>query len=399
LCFVFTDILKPTGSVFNYGKLRASFAQVGKDAPPHRVDPALNSFTRSGGGFAVGFFGPNAKIKPETTTSWEFGGEFRFLNNKLTLDATYYKVRSKDQIVSPRLSYASGYILQLVNSGVMENKGLELLVTGKPISNKNFSWNVIANFTLNRNKVISLPGDFPEFYLSDTWMAGNVRAGYVAGQSYYSFTGYSYQKYSTGETLIGSNGYPVRDANFNYIGNRQPDFTMGLTNILRYNNFSLAFLWDWKKGGDIFNATDWSLTSSGLSKRTLDRGKTFVFDGVDAGGVKNTQQVILSQAYFQSASLGGLNEVNFIERDIYWFRLRDINLSYSLQAKIFANSFIKGIDFNAGVSNLILISNYSGADPDVNGLNASNRGSGAVGFDYFSLPAPKAFQFGISARF
>ena len=401
LSFVFTDLMKSNGPSFlNFGKLRFSLAQVGKDAPPHRIDPALTAFTRTGGGFAVGFFGPNPNIKPETTTSLEFGGEFRFLNSRLSADITYYRVRSKDQIVSPRLSYASGYILQLVNSGVMENKGVEILLTGKPIQKPDFSWNVIANFFLNRNKVISLPGDFPEFYLSDTWMAGNVRAGYVAGESYYSFTGYGFTYDENGQMVIGSNGYPLRNASaFHYIGNREPKFNLGLTNIFQYKSLSLSFLWDWKSGGDILNATDYALTSAGLSPRTLDRGKTYVFDGVDASGNKNTQEVTLTQAYFQSATLGGLNEEAFIERDIYWVRLRDINLSYALPSRLFKNIFIKGIDFNAGVSNLVLITNYSGADPDVNGLNASNRGSGAVGFDYFSLPAPVAFQFGINARF
>lgn len=401
MSFVFTDAFRSLTSDFlSYGKLRASVAQVGKDAPPHKWDPALTAFTRTGGGFAVGFFGGNPNIRPETTTSTEFGGEFRFLNNRLSLDVTYYSVKSKDQIVSPRLSYASGYILQIVNAGTMQNRGLEVMASAKPIQRKEFSWNVSANFYFNRNKVVELPGGFSEFYLSDTWLAGNVRAGYVPGQSYYSFTGYGYKYNEKGEMLIGDNGYPVRDATFHLIGNRQPKFNMGLTNRFQYKNWFLSFLWDWRNGGDIFNATDYSLTYAGLSKRTLDRGKMMVFPGVNSTtGLPNTQEVQLSQAYYTSATLGGYNEYNFIERDIYWFRLRDVNLSYSLPARLFTSSFIKSVDVSAGASNLVLISNYTGADPDVNGLNASNRGSGAVGFDYFSLPAPIAFQFGITARF
>ncbi len=399
LSFVFTDLWKPAGTAFTFGKLRASLAQVGKDAPPHKFNPALDNFSRTGGGFAVSFFGANPNIKPETTTSWEIGGEFRFFNNKLTVDATYYSVRSKDQIVTTRLSYSSGYILQIVNSGVMQNRGFELLVTGKPVVKKDFSWNVIGNFYLNRNKVIALPGGFPEFYLSDTWLAGNVRAGYVPGQSYYAFSGVGFQKSADGQTIIGANGYPARDGSFHYIGSREPNFNLGITNVLRYKNFTLGMLWDWKNGGDIFNGTEYALTSAGLSERTLQRGQSIVFDGVDINGVKNTQSVVLSQAYFQSSTLGGLNEENFIERDINWLRLRDINLSYTIPESAFKNIFIKGVDINAGVSNLVLITNYTGADPDVNGLNASNRGSGAVGFDYFSLPAPVAFQLGLNIRF
>ncbi|WP_020531792.1 SusC/RagA family TonB-linked outer membrane protein [Flexithrix dorotheae] len=396
--FVFSEALNMEGGVFTFGKLRGSIAQVGKDAPTHQTSPALNEFTRTGGGFQVSVFGANENIMPETTTSYEVGMDLRFFNNRLGLDMTYYNVRSKDQIVTPRLSYVSGYILQLVNAGEIENQGLEIMLTGDVIKSKDLMWDVTANFALNRNKVISLPGDFDEFYLSDSWLYGNARGGYIPGESYYSITGYSWERNEEGQLIIGDDGYPVLNNSFDMIGNRQPDFTLGLTNRFSYKNFIFSFLLDIKKGGDVYNATSRYLTSYGKSELTAVRGTTKVFEGVTESGEVNTQEVVLDQDYFTSGALG-LVEENFIERDINWLRLRDVTLSYTLPKSILGNSFIKSLQLHVTGNNLFLISNYSGPDPDVNGLNASARGSSAGGFDYFSLPSPKVISTGLKINF
>ncbi|TAE03357.1 MAG: SusC/RagA family TonB-linked outer membrane protein, partial [Bacteroidetes bacterium] len=382
-------------------KLRVAVAQVGKDAPPHQILPALQEFTRTGGGYNLGFFGPNDNIKPETTTSYEAGLDLRFFNNRLALDVTYYRVRSKNQIVQPRLSYASGYILQLVNSGEIENQGIEALLTAKAYMGEKFSWDVIANFTLNRNKVIALPGDFTEFYLSDSWLAGAARGGYIAGSPYSSITGNSFKRDANGQMLIGDNGYPIRDTRYLEIGNRQPNFTLGITNVFRYKDFMLSALLDIRSGGDVFNGTDWALTALGLSQRTLDRGKAMTFEGiVEKTGEKNTKEVILDQDYYTGVSGAGRIEESFIEKSVNWLRLRDISLSYTLpKALLEKTKIVKNLSINFTGNNLWLWTNYSGADPDVNGLNAAARGSGAVGFDYFSVASPKTYSLGLKATF
>jgi len=396
--------IDPAGKL-SFAKIRANYAQVGKDAPPHQILPALQEFTRTGGGYNIGFFGPNPRIIPETTSSYEIGLDLKFFNNRLGIDFTYYRLSSKNQITQPRLSYASGYILQLVNAGEVENRGVELMITGTPIRQENFSWDIIANFGLNRNKVLSLPGDFTEFYLSDTWLAGGARAGYTPGESILSITGQSVAKDANGNVLIGANGFPVKDLRYNLIGNREPLFNLGITNAIKYKNFALSFLLDLRVGGDIFNGTDWALTNFGLGTRTLDRGTRKVFEGVrQSDGQPNTQEVELTQAYFSNylggAAPSGLIEQLYVEKNIRWLRLRDITFRYTLPKTMFAESkFVKSLDFNVTGTNLWLSTNYTGADPDVNGLNASARGSGAIGFDYFSVPAPKAVSFGVRVGF
>ncbi len=396
--FVFSEAFNlDTSTPISFGKIRASFAQVGKDAPAHRIQPALQEFTRSGGGFNVGFFGPNDNIMPETTVSYEAGLDIRFLRNRIGLDFTYYNVRSKDQIVDPRLSYATGYILQLVNAGEIKNEGVEIMLTGEVIKNSSFSWDVNANFTLNRNEVVSLPGDQEEFYLSDTWLAGNARAGYVPGRSFMTITGYSLQRNDNGELLIGEDGFPDVEATFTEIGNREPDFNIGLTNTFTYKGFMLSFLMDIRKGGDVYNSTERSLVFSGLSERTANRGTVVVFDGVLESGERNTQEVVLDQNYYQSSV--GRNESLFIEKDINWFRLLDATLSYQVPSSLLNNTFINDVQISVTGTNLILWTNYDGADPSLNGLNASARGSNAVGFDHFSVPNPSTFAVGLRVGF
>ncbi|MGE5106303.1 MAG: TonB-dependent receptor domain-containing protein, partial [Sphingobacteriales bacterium] len=402
VAYILTEAEKSIAATtaMNFAKFRISYAEVGKDGSPHRIFPALDPFTRSGGGYQVSVFGSNPNLKPERTKAFEIGGEFKFYNSRIGLDVTYYNMRNEGQISTPRLSYISGYILQLVNGGTTRNSGLEILLNGSPIKNKNFSWDITTNFALNRNKVIALPGNFSEYYLSDTWLYGNVRAGYIKGQSYYTFRGNNFARNANGELFIRTDGYPVANStdSFNVIGNREPSFNLGITNRFRYKNFSLSMLWNWKVGGDVYNATDRYLTLLGISKKTLDRGTTTVLPGiVQSTGLVNTKEIPIDETWYNNTARGFKEEL-FIEKNIYSLRLRDITLSYSVPLKS-KRSFIKALDLNVTANNLILLTNYSGPDPDVNGLNGSNRGSGAVGFDYFSLPTPVTYQFGISAKF
>ena len=396
---VVSDLLGLESRILSFAKIRASYAEVGKDALPHQVLPSLQEFLRTGGGYNVGFFGPNNQIRPERTQSFEIGTDLRFLNNRISLDLTYYNTRSSDQIIQTRLSYATGYILQLINSGTIENQGLEALLNAEILKNDKLSWNLTANFTMNRNKVIQMPANLPEFYLSDTWLAGNARGGYVLNESYMSITGNSFRTHSSGQPLIGANGYPVTETAFVNIGNRQPNFTLGITNNVRYKNFNLSFLFDIRQGGDVFNATEMELTRLGISNRTLDRGTTRVFPGVLADGTPNTLEVPINEAYYRNGNLGS-NPVLFIEKDIYWVRLRDITLTYQVPAELLSfTKIVKTFSVNLTGTNLWLQTNYKGADPDVNGLNASARGAGAVGFDSFTVAPPVTFAIGVKAGF
>jgi TonB-linked SusC/RagA family outer membrane protein len=403
--FVFTDVPAFSGlkKIFTSGKLRAAYAQVGKDARPYAYLPSLENKLTVGGGYGYGFTGPNPNLKPEFAKSYEFGGEFAFLNDRLGVDIAVYKKQTEDQIVNDiRGSYATGFILLNLNGGVTQNKGVEVSLRGTPIQRPNFRWDILANFEHSRGIVLALPNSLPESYVSDTWLYGNVRNGNMPGGSTRSLTGLFYLRNKDGQILINpTSGLPVRSTTFIDNGyDRQPDFSLGITNTFSYKDFTLSFLIDTRKGGDVLNATEHYLTTLGLSTRTLDRTTPRVITGVMQDGKENssspTKNTIVINPYLQNAYYTGTSEEQFIEKDINWIRLKDVTLAYRLPEKLLSRQkFLKSASVFVTGTDLFLLTNYTGLDPVVNGNTAAVGGSGAAGIDFGNFPMPIGMNFGI----
>jgi TonB-linked SusC/RagA family outer membrane protein len=394
--FIFSDAFPSVGRVMT-GKLRAAYAEVGKDARPYAYRPALEFKATAYGGYGYGFTGPNFALKPEFASSYEVGADLGFLNDRLGIDATVYRKQTRDQIVNDiRGSYATGFILFNLNGAITRNQGLELTLRGTPILRSDFTWDILTNFDRSRGKVLALPNALPESYVSDTWLYGNVRNGTAPGLSTRSLTGQYYLRNNQGQILINpANGLPLRSTAFIDGGyDRQPDFTIGITNNFRYKRASLSFLVDIRKGGDILNATEHFLTARGLSMRTLDRNEPRVIEGVLRDGKENTANptrnniVVVPSA--QTDYYLAISEELFIEKDIDWFRLRDVTFTYDLP-----QSFVNRASVFVTATDLLLITNYSGMDPIVNGNTAAVGGSGAAGIDFGNFPVPKGVNFGI----
>jgi TonB-linked SusC/RagA family outer membrane protein len=398
--FIFSDAFPAVGRVMT-GKVRAAYAEVGKDARPYAYRPSLEYKTTSYGGYGYGFTGPNLDLKPEFARSYEVGTEMSFLKDRLGIDATFYRKQTKDQIVNDiRGSYATGFILFNLNGAVTRNQGIELTLRGTPMQTRRFSWDMLANFDRSRGTVLSLPHALPETYVSDTWLFGNVRNGTAPGMSTESLTGFFYLRNKNGKLLIDpTTGLPIRSSTFVDGGyDRHPDFTLGLTNSFKFDRFSLNFLLDFRKGGDVFNATEQYLTAHGLSMRTLDRYQPRVIDGVIRDGKQDSANPTVNNIVVTPANqvgyYTGISEELFIEKNINWVRLKDITLSYTLPEQYAHNAsvFVTGTD-------LFLITNYTGLDPIVNGNSAAVGGSSGVGIDYGNFPVPRAYTFGVRLAF
>jgi TonB-linked SusC/RagA family outer membrane protein len=394
--FVFSDAFPAIGRHMT-GKLRAAYAEVGKDARPYAYRPSLEYKTTSYGGYGYGFTGPNLDLKPEFAKSWEVGTEMGFFNDRLGLDATFYRKQTKDQIVNDiRGSYGTGYILFNLNGAVTRNQGLELTVRGTPIVANAFTWDFIANFDKAHGKTLALPHALPESYVSDTWLFGNVRNGTAPGLSTQSLTGLFYLRNNQGQLLIDpTTGLPLRSTSFIDHGyDRTPNYTIGVTNTFKRRNMSLSFLFDIRRGGDVFNATEQFLTARGLAPSTLDRNTPRVIAGVLRDGKENsdnpTPNNIVVIPAIQTSYYTNISEELFIEKNINWLRLKDVTLNYNLPPWLMQNAsiFITGTD-------LFLWTNYTGLDPVVNGNTAAVGGSGAAGIDYGNFPTPRGLNFGI----
>jgi hypothetical protein len=385
------------------GKLRAAYAAVGKDARPYAFRPSLQYKTTSYGGYGYDFWGPNLQLKPEFAKSYEFGTELSFLGDRLGVDATVYRKQTKDQIVNDiRGSYGTGFILFNLNGAETRNTGLELTVRGTPVLKDAFSWDIQANLTRARGKVLALPNALPESYVSDTWLYGNVRNGTMPGLSTMSLTGFFYLHNKNGDLLIDpTNGLPVRSTTFIDAGyDRQPKYTLGLTNTFRHKRLSLDFLLDFRRGGDVFDATQHYLTSRGLATSTLDRNTPRVIKGVLRDGKEDSATPTINNIVIvpavQTTYYTNMSEELFIQKNINWVRLRDIQVSYGLPDGFIgsrtASVFVKGTD-------LFLLTNYRGLDPIVNGNSAAVGGSGAAGIDFGNFPMPRGVNLGLRMGF
>jgi hypothetical protein len=400
--FIFSDAFPAIGRHMT-GKLRAAYAAVGKDAKPYAYRPSLEYKTTSYGGYGYGFTGPNLDLKPEFARSYELGTELGFLDDRLGLDVTVYRKQTKDQIVNDiRGSYATGFILLNLNGADTRNTGLELTLRGTPILRNGFSWDFQANLTKARGIVLALPRGLPESYVSDTWLYGNIRNGTEPGLSTMSLTGLFYLRNKAGQLLIDpTSGLPIRSTSFVDGGyDRQPKYTVGLTNTFKLNRLSLDFLLDFRRGGDVFNATEHYLTTRGLTTSTLNRNDPLVIKGVLRDGKEDSPTPTVNNIVIvpaaQTAYYTNMSEELFIEKNINWVRLRDIQLSYALREGFMgtrnASVFVKGTD-------LFLITNYKGLDPIVNGNSAAVGGSSAAGIDFGNFPMPRGVNFGFRVGF
>ncbi|PZP49595.1 MAG: SusC/RagA family TonB-linked outer membrane protein, partial [Pseudopedobacter saltans] len=420
--FVFTELL-PKNSILSFGKVRGSWARVGKDANPYATLTYVNtpitigSFTGIGNQYTSG----NNILKPEIQDSWEIGGEFRFLNGRIGLDYTYYHSQTKNQIAQPRLSNASGYILNSINSGSVINKGMEIAITGKAIAQADFGWDVVLNFSYNKGRLGTFLQGVQYFYPTDAQF-GTVKAASIPNGGYFlGMTGTNFLRETDANgNEIANGAYQVDpttglykiNTNNPVVGNREPSFIGGLNNTFRYKKFMLSFLLDFRKGGDIYNGTEYSMVTNGLSKKTLlnDRQSVTVTGVNSQTGAAFSQTYNANESYnVNGVSVAGTNMIqrywanyaansyNFIT-SVNWLKLRSVNLSYDFTDMIKNQKIIKGLSATLMGTNLLTWTNYKGMDPEVSAAGGTG-GSGSTGIDYLGVPAVASFTFGVNLTF
>ncbi|MGA0559504.1 SusC/RagA family TonB-linked outer membrane protein [Larkinella sp. VNQ87] len=409
-------------SAITMGKLRASYARIGKDAAPYSTVTGYSPYTSlptGTTGFTRGALLGDPNLRPEFTDTFEGGLEMSFLNNRLGVDFTYYNSVSKDQIIQVDVTSSTGYVKAAINSGSMRNRGIELILRGTPIRSGKLSWDVNLNFSANRNKILSLREGLTEINYATQfgYSSSSATMRLVPGYAYGNLYGRSYKRYYANPAdedpmvldrdrpiVIGANGFPVINTAQKILGNSQPDWIGGLNNTLRYGNLSLSALFDARVGQERYNQLDNFFSAFGIAKYTEDRNDTKVFEGVLADGTPNTKAVWLGQGVgpdgvnytngFYRNVHRGVTE-NFIE-DASWVRLRSVSLAYNLPASLLKNTFIKNVRVSATGNNLALWTKYSGYDPET---SSTNSGSNVDGFTGFTYPAVRSFLFTLNVDF
>lgn len=407
-------------SWFTFGKLRGSWAQVGKDTNPHVLGityVAPDVFPLDG---QVGFsrnssFG-DPELKPELTTSIEFGTQLSFFESRLDLDVTYYKSNAVDQIIPVPISDGTGFSEYITNAGEIQNSGIEIVLGGDIIKNEDFQWTATANISMNNNEIKAIREGIDEILVGDQfgYVGSSVTMKLVEGQAFGNLYGTSYERFGADENnifldselpiVIGDDGFPVRGENQLILGNAVPKWFGGLRNELTYKNFELNVLVDFRAGLQQYNQFDNFLSAFGKPEYSLARNDFRVFDGVLADGSPNTQEVWLGQGvgpdgrdygagYWRNA-YRGVSE-NFVQ-DASFVKLRNISLAYNLSDKILDRIPFKSLRISVAANNIILYSPWDGFDPE---SFSAGAGGNAVGFTGLGFPGTQSyfltFNFGL----
>jgi TonB-linked SusC/RagA family outer membrane protein len=397
---IFTELLEMDSPLISFGKLRANWAKVGKDAPLYRLNNWYLAMPFPDEGYGINpARSSNPNLKPEFTTSWEIGTDLRLFNDKTHLDVAYYSTLVEDQIVDVRVSPASGNILQTRNEGNIKNRGIEITWNQQIIGRGDFRWDMTTNFGKNKGTVEDLPEGLVEVY-HYAGQVGDIRPTAYLGGSTLALSGKDYLRNDEGKIIVDENGYPKINASSSLlIGNREPKFTMGWQNYWQYKNLSLSTLINFRYGGDVVNGTSRYLMGNGQAKKLEDyRNREILIDGVveqeDGTFAENTNPVIFDHQFYNNyfAPVGS----NFIE-EASFVRLSNVTLSYDF-AGLMKESGIKDLVVSITGNNLLLLTNYSGSDPSVN-YTGSSGGTGTYGIDYVPVPKTRSISFNISAKF
>ncbi len=417
--FVFTEALQKLGwmddEVLSFGKIRASWAKVGKDTGPYETATALWPV----GTFLNGLYGVgnnwqrgNPYLKPEMTKSTELGIELGFFQNRLHVDYAYYTNDSYNQILSPRGPQSTGYIFCSINAGNVYNKGMELSISGVPVQNKNLTWEVGLNVAGNRGTLDGLPSGMDVMYVTDVQYAGAQAASFNGGD-FMAIAGTKFNRNENGQIILDANGMPTYSTKLQQIGNREAKFTGGLNNTVTWKGFTFNMLWEFRVGGDVLNGTKYAMDLAGTSEFSGDiRNKTLTVAGVDANGNAVSNSWNANDTYlFNGVQTSGYNIIenyytsyypretrNYITK-VNSLRLRTLSVAYQLPKKLLDRiGFIKRASVSVSANNLLLITNYDG-DPEVAAAGAGVGGSSSVGFDYCGVPATSGMTFGLNLTF
>lgn len=403
---VFTDAFKIVSDVLNYGKIRASYAKVGRDAPAYQLDPSYVKFSYGNNvanfnfplgtiaGFGASTRIPPTKLSPEFTSSYEIGLNAAFWKNRITVDVAYFDEVSKDQIVDVGLAPSTGYNTITANVGKMTNKGVEALVTVSAISTRNIHWDISGNFTKIRNKVNYIFPGVTSFSIPGSAFTGSIPS-IQEGQPYGVIIGGLIPRSPDGQRIInaGTGVYQSTIAN-QILANPNPDYQLGFTNNLKVKNFSLSFTFDFIKGGQILSFTAAAYKSRGALKETaVDRDKPHILPGVipdpnNAGKYLPNNIEIPAQTYWQT--LGGLQS-EFNVYDATTFRMRDISIGYNLPASLMSKMKITSARIGIFANNVFFIAPNAFFDPQVNTQGAGN----IRGLDLQSVPNARTIGAGL----
>ena len=419
-----------------FAKLRGSWAKVGGDTDPYKLNLTYSLAGRTHLGMPLGGISgtllPNPLLLPQTATSYEFGTDFRFFNNRFGFDITYFNQLTTDQILEVQIPETSGFERAIINSGDIRNQGIELLVQGRPVDSRNFKWDVSFNYARIQNTVVALSDQVDAITIADARWAG-IKIIAQEGSEFGLITGRGFLRDPNGNIVHGSDGLPMFTDGPVELGKILPDWTGGIMNTFTYRGLFLRTSIDIRMGGDIYSITNRGMYAGGTHSATLEGRDAFIdwairnnnarlawinagndptgytplpldggyvgegvmITGVDGNGnpiyVQNTT-IVNPQQYWNRA-VTDVGELNVY--DASYVKLRDLTIGYTIPRRFLGNIPIESLTISAVGRNLfILYKNVPNIDPE-----STYNNSNGQGLEYGSLPTRRHFGFNLNVKF
>ncbi|MBB5440473.1 TonB-linked SusC/RagA family outer membrane protein [Pedobacter sp. AK017] len=386
---IVNEILGLKSDILSFAKLRASYAIVGNDTDPYRLDQtySFNGFLNGATLASLATTMNNADLKPERTTSFELGMDVRLFKNRVSIDGTYYNAATTNQIVTAQLPSSSGYLKRIYNAGKIKNWGYELSGNAKVIAGKNFSWTTQLNYAANNSKVVELIEGIDRFQLNNNSSYLYVYA--EVGKPYAYLRGLGVARDAQGRMLIEDGGSLLVKDNDMAFGTASPDWIGGIYNTFKFKNLDLGFLVDVKMGGVMYSGSISRMLTNGVLAETLYGRDDYykhtvifgenntelsggaIWDAYFADGTKNTKFVTP-----QNYEYARPNYAEFVIYDASYVKLREVTVGYTLPVKLLSKMPVKTARFSLSGRNLAILYRRTPRGLDPEAMSTSGNGQG-----------------------
>ncbi|KIA98538.1 SusC/RagA family TonB-linked outer membrane protein [Flavobacterium sp. KMS] len=380
-------------SFINFGKVRATYAQVGNDIPATLTVPFYSVI---GGVVTIPRVGPRAgeTLKPELKSEIELGTEWRMFNNRLGFELSYYKSKTKNQLIQVPAETSSGQSFSnfALNAGEIQNEGFEVVLNAGIVRADKFSWDATVNYSQNKNLVKDIPTEGGQIILTPS---GNntYRYSIIEGRPFGVIEGINLKKDAQGRILINADGTVQRNPGFEEVGNANPDFMLGLSNTFKYGPFTASILIDGRFGGDVLSLTESINDYNGVSKATGDARNA---GGVKVNGVNAVTGAPITtmdaQAYYTNIAgrNGATGEYVYDATNV---SVREVSIGYTFNPK--SLPFLQSASVSLIARNLFFIYKDAPFDPNI----ALSTGQGLQGVDIYGLPSTRSIGLNLNFTF
>lgn len=420
---ILSELIDLSAIKMNEAKIRSSWAKSSTDDSPYNISQTFK--IDNWGGYSTATVKselPPLDLKPQNTVSYEYGADLSFFENRLMANFTYYYNKSTEQIMSGSIAASSGYTKKKFNSGSMENKGIELTLTGVPVMTNDLKWEVVFNFNKNSNKILELDdeGGVETLNLAGMWGANGPSIVAKKGEAYGTIYGWDWQYTEDGKQKVDADGYPLITDVKVPMGNITPSWFGGLINNVTYKNWTLTTIMDMQFGGEMWYGSRGASMLMGQSPVTLE-GRSKDAGGkewTDGNGITRNDGMMFENAvkvdgdgnvigpndkvlpvrhyWYMRASGWGASYTGDAIHSTDYVKMRQISVSYTLPSNLLSRTPLQKASISLVCRNPFFI--YSAAPDNLDPTGGYNPGS-ASGIEFGALPGQRTYGATIKVSF